>query len=294
MHINDYMKSNFLHINLEKCCYIHFKPKNFKDDMDDYEIDECEESINISGFVIPEVQSTKFLGVIIDNNLCWLPHIEFIHKKLRSACGMLKRMRHNIPKEHYRSLYFALFESHLSYCITVFGNANKSYTERLFITQKNCLRILFGNLEAFLEKFKTCSRTRSIENQILGHDFYKKEHTKPIFHQQKILAFKNLYNYQICLEMLKILKFHIPYCLYDQFTLSSRNNESILLARPNQGNYVNERLGIWNNCIKTIIGTETLLEVNIQSFKTKLKTKLLNIQNAFDPIEWCPDKNSFK
>ena len=29
----------------------------------------------------------------------------------------------------------------------------------------------------------------------LGTSYYMKEHTKPLFHKHKILAFKNLYNY---------------------------------------------------------------------------------------------------
>ena len=73
------------------------------------------------------------------------------------------------------------------------------------------MRILFGDKEAYLDKFKTSCRTRPIETQLLGTAYYMKEHTKPIFHKHKILAFKNLYNYQICLETLEILKSKIPY-----------------------------------------------------------------------------------
>ena len=50
----------------------------------------------------------------------WTPHIKDLHKKLKSATGMLKRMHDNIPEEHYKPLYYALFESHMIYCITVF------------------------------------------------------------------------------------------------------------------------------------------------------------------------------
>ena len=76
-------------------------------------------------------------------------------------------------------------------------------SEKLFTIQKHCMRILFGDKEAYLDKFKTSCRTRPIETQILGTAYYMKEHTKPLFHKHKILAFKNLYSYQICLETLK-------------------------------------------------------------------------------------------
>ena len=291
--INNYMKSNLLHINIEKCCYIHFKPKRTKNIMNQNE--DCEgndEKLNINGHEIPEVESTKYLGIVIDNKISWVPHIETLHKKLKSACGILKRMIPNIPSEHYKSLYHALFESHLSYCITVYGSANKNITDRLFVTQKHCIRILFGDLKAFLDKQSTCCRTRPLENQRLGNKFYCKEHTKPIFHKHNILSFKNLYNYQICIETLKIIKFKYPDCLYTRFTLSSRNNENLILARPNQILFVQDRMPIWNSCIKIIMKNEPICDLSIACFKHKVKDSLLKVQNAFDDFEWYAHLNS--
>ena len=88
---------------------------------------------------IPELSSTKFLGVTIDNILYWTTHINDLHKKL-------KHMRYNIPEQHYKPLYYALFESHMTYCITVFGTVSKTCTIKLFKIQKHCIRILFGDI----------------------------------------------------------------------------------------------------------------------------------------------------
>ena len=89
-------------------------------------------------------------------------------------------MRHDIPEEHYKCLYFALFESHMTYCITIFGHVSKNYVQKLFTVQKHCIRILFGDLDAYLNKFKTCARCRPIESQLLGAEFLTKEHTKQL------------------------------------------------------------------------------------------------------------------
>ena len=70
--INDFMKSNLLHINLGKCCYMHFEPPKF---VDPRTIGTCAQSreyirksdgpkVKLNGHVIEEVTSTKFLGVI--------------------------------------------------------------------------------------------------------------------------------------------------------------------------------------------------------------------------------------
>ena len=109
--------------------------------------------------VTPLVSSTKLLGVTIHNRLSWIPHINDLYKKLKSATGMLKRIRDNIPKEQCKPLYYALFESHMSYCITVFGTVCKKCSEKLLKIQKHCIRILFEDLEKYLDKFKTSART---------------------------------------------------------------------------------------------------------------------------------------
>ena len=41
----------------------------------------------------------------------------------------------------------------------------------LFITQKKCIRILFGDTEAYKNKFMTCARSREYGSQILGDIF---------------------------------------------------------------------------------------------------------------------------
>ena len=299
--ISDFMKSNLLHINLEKCCYVHFRPRtrdlnekennNNNDDIPDDIILDINNTLNILGTAIPEVSHTKFLGVTIDSKLSWIPHIDQLHKKLKSATGMLKRICPNIPEVHYKSLYYALFESHLSYCITTFGHTCKTSSEKLFTIQKHCIRILFGDKEKYLDKFKTCVRSRPVEEQKLGSDFYRREHTKPLFKRTEILAYKNLYNYHICLETLKIIKSRTPYCLYNLYPLSSRNYENYIVAGKNESLFITNRRKIWNDCIKLLSIKQVIPEVKIQNFKRDLKLSLMKIQNAFDDTEWFPDYN---
>ena len=150
----------------------------------------------------------------------------------------MNRIMKNIPKDNYKSLYFSLFESHLNYCLTVYGAASKNHIEKLFRIQKHCIRILFGNREEYLDKFKTCARVREFGKQILGPEFYSKENTKPIFNSQKILAIQNIYNYQACLAVIKILKFRRSTLLYDTYTLSRRNNSTLLILPVKSNQFV--------------------------------------------------------
>ena len=67
-----YMKANELHINMSKCCYMHFRPK-IRLSRDD---EVSNTTLEIMGVPIKHVKSTCFLGVIIDENLSWQPHID--------------------------------------------------------------------------------------------------------------------------------------------------------------------------------------------------------------------------
>ena len=90
------MKSNLLHINLGKCCFMHFNPKtkcnttneednNLGEHSISNEQQQDVEILKINETPIPEVSFTKFLGVTIDNRRSWIPQINDFHKKLKSA-----------------------------------------------------------------------------------------------------------------------------------------------------------------------------------------------------------------
>ena len=143
-----YMKCNLLHINIKKCCYIHFKPSH----SDNSAIED--EILTLNNIVIKKVAETKFLGVIIDDQLSWKAHIQSLNSKLKCEIGKLCRIRHVIPEKHHKELYHALFESHLRFGISVWGGVSNNRLEPIFVTQKKCIRILFGDLEAYLDKFK--------------------------------------------------------------------------------------------------------------------------------------------
>ena len=148
-------------------------------------------ALYINNVMINEVTETKFLGVVLDNKLNWLPHIKYLVKKLRSAAAALCRIRHWIPKDKYLTVYHALFESHLTYGITVWGGVSNVWMDEVFKIQKHCVRVLFGDLEMYLDKSRTCVRARPYTgrgSQKLGKEYYCKEHTKKLFNHHNILA----------------------------------------------------------------------------------------------------------
>ena len=111
-------------------------------------------SLELAGVSIKPIRSTKFLGVIIDEELSWLPQIKKLSQKLNCQIGVLNRIKNNNPLKFHRDLYFTLFESHLSYCISVWGGVAPNKLEPLLIAQKSCIRTLFGQ-HSFSKKCMT-------------------------------------------------------------------------------------------------------------------------------------------
>ena len=83
---------------------------------------------------------------------------------------MIYKIRDFCTLNVLRSLYFSLFNSHLSYGLSVWGNCNSIYSNRLIISQKKFIRaISFANYSA-------PSKPLLKELNILSfHDIYKSQ-----------------------------------------------------------------------------------------------------------------------
>ncbi len=284
--VSSYMMANKLHINLIKCCYMHFKPKT--EGKVNYD-----ERVMINNSEIEEVTETKFLGVIIDNELTWSPHINYLIKKLKCNTGMLNRIRNCIPSHLHKTLYHTLFESHLSYGINVWGNAAKHLIDSLFTIQKHCIRIMFGDKEAYLEKFRTCVRTRGPNEQKLGQQFYIKEHTKPLFNKHEIFTVVNLYHHRTISDVFKILKTRTPLSLYSNFSISYRKNTLLILPKDTNC-YTFRASSLWNS-FRATLSVEDVQDFSVKfSYMKKcLKNFLLKRQKLGDQNEWSDENHEF-
>ena len=100
---------------------------------------------------------------------------------------------------------------------------------------------------------------------------------------------QNIYNYQACFEVLKILKFRRPASLFETYTLSQRNHSTLLIlpVKSNQFVYISSKL--WNVVVKCIFNDCGLEDIKLGSFKTQLKKYLLKIQAMHDETEWYPN-----
>ena len=294
--ISKYMTCNKLHINLEKSCYMYFesqasKSQNDMDNNGDFYIDMTDFELKIHDIILPQVNQTKFLGIIIDDKLTWEPHIKSLAKKLSCCTGRLNRIIQFIPSKHHENLYYTLFESYLSYGISVWGGSRDAILKPVLKAQKKAMRVIFGDRDKFVDKFKTCVRARPFCEQKLTAAFYTKEHSKPLFNKHKILIMKNVYFYHSCCDLFKIFKFFAPLPLYSLFNFSTRSHKSLYINTPHPCESFEYRMSIlWNRARSILNISDT--SVSVSSLKNELKNILAKKQTLGDSINWI-DENFY-
>ena len=85
--------------------------------------------------------SVKYLGIRLDQHLSWSVHLDFLATKLRTANGVLSKLRYYIPLCTLLPIYYALFHSHLSYAAIVWGQTLNNHS-RISRLQNKAVRIL--------------------------------------------------------------------------------------------------------------------------------------------------------
>ena len=100
--------------------------------------------IKLSGKRLYPTESVEYLGVKIDTNLSWQYHVNDLSIKLNRANALLFKMRKYVSLNILRSIYFAIFDSYLSYCCLVCAQ-NYSTIQRIIILQKRLLELLISS-----------------------------------------------------------------------------------------------------------------------------------------------------
>ena len=128
----DWFNANKLTLNLSKSVCMLFTEKtnvNFV--------------LEIDHLTIPTVTHTKFLGVWIDCKLRWDFHISKLVLKLKRNQHLLQTGRKMLNVHAKRLVYFAHIQSHITYCITIWGNlVSEAQIRKIENLQKKCIRLI--------------------------------------------------------------------------------------------------------------------------------------------------------
>ena len=178
----EWLNANKLSLNIDKTNYMIFAPKGKSTN---------HQGIYISDKQINEVNRTKFLGVMLDNNLTWANHISYISNKISKAIGILLKTRKVFNTGTLVQLYNALIYPYLTYCINIWGATYQTHLQKLITLQKKVVRIIYG------------AKPRS--------------HSLPLFKTLGVLQLHEVFIYNVGLFMYKFTRNMLP-PIFEMFT----------------------------------------------------------------------------
>ena len=138
----------------------------------------------IDNVIIEKVDTLKFVGIYVDNELRWNIHTHFIEKKVAGGLYALNSTKHMLPTALLRSLYFALINSYLQYGCLLWGNTYEKYLHKIKVSQKKAMRVI-------------CHATYNTP-------------ASPLFKMLNIINFEDLFKFQTCQFMLKLHTQSLP------------------------------------------------------------------------------------
>ncbi len=205
--------------------------------------------------MVEKVRSTKYLGIILDENLNWEDHIDNLIKCLIKTGNSFKIIKHRVHEKNKKVLYNAYILSKIQYGIEVYGRASSTNMQKVQVQQNRALKILFNR-----DYFTSTTVLHKDLDILLVKDIYK----------QSIVKFVYKYNAQILPSIFENM-FPVNCMIH---THNTRQSKNIHLSNPinKLGESLTRHQGavLWNALPKEIRQVET-----IKTFTKKFKKHLL-------------------
>ena len=93
-----------------------------------------------SNTIIININSTKFLWLMIDSTLSWKDHITGLTSKLNKACYATRAIKPFMSLEVMKMIYYSYVHSVISYGIIFWGNSQ--FSDSIFKIQKRIIRVI--------------------------------------------------------------------------------------------------------------------------------------------------------
>jgi len=84
----------------------------------------------------------KFLGVLLDENVTWNNHINFIENKISKNIGILYKAKPYLNQICLKYIYYSFIHCFLNYANIAWCSTNKTKIKKLFTKQKHAIRII--------------------------------------------------------------------------------------------------------------------------------------------------------
>ena len=199
--IYSWLVVNKLSLNVRKTKYMLFYPQNTK-------LNYIPKLV-INDIELERVKNFNFLGLTINENLSWKPHMDKIRNKIAKSGGVINRLKHFLPEHILRIIYCSTVQSNLIYSLLVWGYDSKQLAK----TQKRIIRNIC------CQKFNA--------------------HTEPLFKKLGLLKLEDLLDLNTLKFYYKLKKDKVPnyfksYRIQTQSERHGRNTRYNSLISTNQ------------------------------------------------------------
>ena len=203
--IADWLAANKLSLNVGKSKLLVYSNKQTSKNVDGSECPLEDMGIFINGEKLKEVDHAKYLGALIDNKLNWSYQINAVSLKLSKGLGLLAKIRHYVPSNTVRSLYYSFINPYIDYNLLNWGMAAPS------------------NLNSINQKIKKAVRIISFKNS----DY----HTDPLLKELEILPLEKSIELKNAKFMWRLHNNYLPDSLSKNFRSSERTNYTTSISR---------------------------------------------------------------
>ena len=232
---------NKLSLNIEKTKIMLFSNRNIDKPV----------VITLSDKPLEQVYEHKFLGVTIDHNMNWKPHIKNIKAKVSKLIALLYKSRHNLTKNSLLMIYNSLIMPYITYAMEIWGNTYKTNTQQIFRLQKKAVRAI----------------TFSSYNQP----------THSLFKNLQILKFYDLVDLYTLKIMFKVKNRLLPVTLLNMFKKRYSKYEL-------RGVEMFEKKGFRTNTMKFCVSVKGVDLWNNSPDEIKLSNSVLHLKRIFKKI----------
>ena len=177
--VNNWLKMNKLKLNEEKTKMMVINSNS-------------EINIEINGKLIENVKIIKYLGVIIDKNLNFNEHIEYVCKKIGKKIGFIKTLRNKMDILTAIQIHNTMIKPHFEYCSTIlYTCCNQSQLNRLQMLQNKCMRTILKmrrdtSIEFMLQTLKWLNIEQKLKLNTLINIFKIKHNLAPKYMTENI------------------------------------------------------------------------------------------------------------
>ena len=208
--------------------------------------------IRIGGFKVKQVDSAKYLGIIIDRELTFRAHFNYVMQKMSACFGVLHRLSQYTPSYVLKTVYLAIKYPYLVYGVEVWGGSGDPLLSKLRRLQDRCVRLCSDEPHLDVQKLYQVNRL------LPYNEIYKYFTSIRLFHYYKLE--RNIF-FKDTLTELRGTHDHLT-----RFCFKENLNTPKFRLSVCQGSFLYNAVHIWNAIPTAVRNSKT-----VHSFKAQLR-----------------------